>query len=84
MLVKSKEEPVYSLQSLLFDERITQLPFLQSRYTPSMEAEDILAAVHTVPAYNRIPALLFSALAAAKGHGAAYSVARRRLATSQA
>jgi len=31
-----------------------------------MEAEDILAAVHTVPAYNRIPALLYSALAAAE------------------
>ena len=66
MLVKSKEEPVYSLQSLLFDERITQLPLLQSRYTLSMEVEDILAAEHTVPPYNRIPALLYSALAAAE------------------
>jgi response regulator RpfG family c-di-GMP phosphodiesterase len=33
----------------------------------SLEAKDILAAVHTVPPYNRIPALLFGALAAAEG-----------------
>jgi chemotaxis family two-component system response regulator Rcp1 len=34
---------------------------------PGMEAEDILAALRTVPAYQRIPVFLFSTLAEAEG-----------------
>jgi DNA-binding response OmpR family regulator len=34
---------------------------------PGMEAEEILAAVRTVPAYQRLPILLFSALDEAEG-----------------
>src|SRR5262249_23837609 len=34
---------------------------------PGMEAEDIVAAVRLVPAYHRIPVILFSALMEAEG-----------------
>jgi len=34
---------------------------------PGMEAEDIVAAVRTVPAYHRVPVILFSTLPEAEG-----------------
>ncbi len=34
---------------------------------PGMEVEDILAAVRTVPAYHRVPVILFSTLPEAEG-----------------
>jgi len=34
---------------------------------PGMEVEDVIAAVRTVPAYQRIPVILFSFLAEAEG-----------------
>ena len=36
-------------------------------YMPGMETADVMAAIRTVPAYQRIPVLLFSSLAEEEG-----------------